>query len=136
MYNYVRGVGKGNAYHIEHILARNDESRALFKGEYGLVDEATFENERNRFGGLLLLKGQDNQSSGAETYADKLRTYTASAPYLAQTLVPDFYKSNSAMSNFMEESELKFSEVPLFTRDSLEKRSELLYRIVKEIWSV
>ena len=136
MYNYVRGVGKGNAYHIEHILARNDESRTLFKREDGTVDEATFENERNRFGGLLLLKGQDNQSSGAEIYADKLRTYTASAPYFAQTLVPDFYKSNSAMSNFMVEFELEFSAVPLFTRDSLEKRSELLYRIVKDIWSV
>jgi len=76
LYNFVRGIGKGNAYHIEHILARNDESRALFVNEAGDFDDAKFENERNRFGGLLLLKGQDNQSSGAEDYCDKLKTYT------------------------------------------------------------
>ena len=108
LYNYVRGTGKGNAYHIEHILARNTESRELFKSSDGLLDEAMFENERNRFGGLVLLKGQDNQSSNKEGYAKKLKTYTGSAPYLAQTLVPDFYKSNSAMKNFIEDSGLAF----------------------------
>jgi hypothetical protein len=137
LYNYVRGTGKGNAYHIEHILARNDESRDLFRTEDGSVDEAMFENERNRFGGLLLLKGQDNQSSGAEPYAEKLRTYTASAPYLAQTLVPDFYKSNVAISKFKEDSGLQFLAVPdSFTRDSLEQRSELLFAITKKIWNI
>ncbi len=135
-YNFVRGTGRGNAYHIEHILARNDESRALFKDDKGIVDEAMFENERNRFGGLLLLKGQDNQSSGAEAYSEKLRTYTGSAPYLAQTLVSDFYKSNSAMAKFMDESGLEFSAVPEFTRHALEQRSELLYAITKKIWDV
>ncbi len=83
LWNYVCGVGRGNAYHVEHILSRNDESRERFQGADGQPDEALFETERNRFGGLLLLKGQDNQSSGNEPYADKLRTYTASAPYLA-----------------------------------------------------
>jgi hypothetical protein len=86
LYNYVSGTGKSNAYHIEHILARNAESRGLFKSGDGGIDEALFENERNRFGGLLLLKGQDNMSSGKERYASKLRTYTGSAPYIAQTL--------------------------------------------------
>ncbi|MCK9364394.1 MAG: DUF262 domain-containing HNH endonuclease family protein [Syntrophales bacterium] len=136
LYNYVSGTGKSNAYHIEHILARNDESRGLFKNAKGDVDEALFENERNRFGGLLLLKGQDNQSSGKESYANKLKTYTGSAPYLAQTLVPDFYKSNSAMQNFIQQSSLEFTPVPQFTLDALEKRSELLYGLTKRIWQV
>jgi hypothetical protein len=136
LYNYVRGTGKGNAYHIEHILARNTESRELFKSSDGLIDEAMFENERNRFGGLLLLKGQDNQSSNKEGYAKKLKTYSGSAPYLAQTLVPDFYKSNSAMKNFKEDSGLAFAPAPQFTRDTLEQRSELLYEITKKIWGV
>jgi len=134
LYNYVRGTGKGNAYHIEHILARNAESRQLFKSSDGLLDEAMFENERNRFGGLLLLKGLDNQSSNKEGYAKKLKTYTGSAPYLAQTLVPDFYKSNSAMKHFVEDSGLAFNPAPQFTRETLEQRSELLYEITKKIW--
>jgi hypothetical protein len=136
LYNYVRGTGRGNAYHIEHILARNDESRELFKGSDGVLDEAMFENQRNRFGGLLLLKGQDNLSSSNERYAEKLATYTGSAPYLAQTLVPDFYKSNSAMKSFIEHSGLQFMAAPQFTRETLEQRSELLYAVTKKIWDV
>jgi hypothetical protein len=134
--NYVRGLGKGNSYHVEHVLARNEESRKLFKGSDGALDEATFENQRNRFGGLLLLKGPDNQSSGNESYAKKLGTYTGSAPYLAQTLVPDFYKSNSAMKSFVQSSGLQFAAAQQFTRDTLEQRSELLYAMTKEIWGV
>jgi hypothetical protein len=136
LYNYVRGTGKGNAYHVEHILARNDESRDLFKGQGGAVDEAMFENERNRFGALLLLKGQDNQSSGNERYTKKLKTYTGSAAYWAQTLVPDFYKSNSALDAFVQRSGLQFVAVPQFTRETLEERSELLYAIAKKIRGV
>lgn len=136
MYNYVCGTGKSNAYHVEHILARNDESRTIFLDAAGNVDEAQFENERNRFGGLLLLKGQDNISSSNELYADKLKTYTGSAPHLAQTLVPDFYKSNSAMNNFVEASGLQFTAAPQFTRNTLESRSELLFAMTKQIWNV
>jgi hypothetical protein len=135
MSNYVRGTGAGTIYHIEHILAHNDESRALFADKKGIVDEELFETERNRFGGLLLLKGPDNSSSGNEKYADKLRTYSAKAPYLARTLVPDFYKANSAMKAFMKDSELEFSGEPAFTRDTLEKRSQLLYAITEKIWT-
>jgi hypothetical protein len=136
LYNYVCGTGKGNAYHIEHILARNNESRDLFKGDDGVVDEALFENQRNRFGGLLLLKGQDNSSSGNESYVKKLKTYTGSAPYLAQTLVDDFYKSNSAMTKLVEDSDLAFQAEPIFDLDTLERRSKLLYEMTKEIWDV
>lgn len=136
MYNYVCGTGRSNAYHIEHILARNDESRKLFTDATGEVDEALFENERNRLGGLLLIKGQDNISSSNELYADKLKTYTGSAPHYAQTLVADFYKSNSAMGNFIVASGLQFNHEPQFTRMALENRSELLFSMTKMIWGV
>jgi hypothetical protein len=94
-----------------------------------------FENERNRIGALLLLKGQDNSSSGNEGYTEKLKTYTGSAPYLARTLVPEFYKSNSAMNAFVEHSGLQFTPAPHFTRDILEQRSTLLYDMTKKIWA-
>ncbi len=134
LYNYVSGTGKGNAYHVEHILARNDESRSLFLDESGEYDESLFESERNRFGALLLLKGQDNISSGNEQYADKLKTYTGSAPYLAQTLVPDFYKSYSAIKDLISNSGINFSPAEQFTREVLEARSQLLYQITIKIW--
>lgn len=136
LFNYVAGVGRTTGYHVEHILSRNDESRTLFVDSQGEVDEALFENERNRFAALLLLKGRDNISSGNENYAQKLKTYTGHAPYWAQTLVQDFYKSNTAMKDFTATSGLKFESVPVFTRDALEQRSDLLYKIVKRIWEV
>jgi len=136
LYNYVRGTGAANSYHVEHILARNDESRKLFQKKDGGIDEAVFENERNRFGGLLLLKGQDNSSSGNERYANKLRTYTGSAPYLARTLVADFYKSNTAVKKFMKNSGLVFAPAPQFSLKTLEERSELLFEMTRKIWNV
>ena len=57
-------------------------------------------------------------------------------PYLAQTLCPDFYKSNSAMKSFIEQSGLAFVAVPQFTRESLDKRSELMYAMIRKIWQV
>jgi hypothetical protein len=136
LYNFVSGTGRRNAYHVEHILSRNDESRALFTDDAGELDEALFENERNRFGALLLLKGLDNQSSGNEIYENKLRTYTGSAPYQAQTLVEDFYKSNTAMKDMIQATGLYFKPVNSFTRETLEERSKLLYDIACRIWGV
>ena len=136
LHNYVSGTGKSNAYHVEHILARNSESRALFTDENGEYDENLFENERNRFGALLLLKGRDNSSSGNENYTGKLGTYTGSAPYLAQTLVPDFYKSYSAMNDFIQKTGIEFAPEERFNIETLEKRSQLLYAITRKIWDV
>ncbi len=136
LWNYVSGIGASNAYHVEHILANNKDNRALFKTLDGETDEALFQTERNRFGGLLLLKGKDNSSSGGEVYAKKLSTYSGSAPYLARTLVPDFYKSNSAMNDFVAKSGIAFKPVSEFTREALEERSQIIYAITKQIWNV
>ena len=136
LWNYVGGTGMATAYHIEHILAHNKESQELFKDASGEIDEGLFQSERNRFGGLLLLKGKDNSSSGGEVYAEKLRTYTGSAPYLARTLVPDFYKSNFAIQDFIKKSGLPFKAVPTFDRQALEERSLLIYTITKQIWGL
>lgn len=136
LYNFVCGTGKYNSYHIEHILSRNEENKALFLDDEGEFDETLFEQERNRFGGLLLMKGLDNQSSGNELYEDKLKTYTGSAPYLAQTLVEDFYKSNACMRDFVNNTGLNFKAISDFNRDALEARSQLIFNIVKNIWNV
>jgi uncharacterized protein with ParB-like and HNH nuclease domain len=55
-----------DVYHIEHIVSNNSTNIALFH------DEEEFNEHRNRLGGLVLLKGKDNESSGNEVYADKL----------------------------------------------------------------
>ena len=43
---------------------------------------------------------------------------------------------NAAMQTFKQETSLDFSPAAAFTRDTLEKRSELFYAITKKIWQV
>lgn len=128
-WDLTRGVGKTNAYHIEHILGRNEENLNLFGN-----DEDIFERERNRFGGLLLLKGRDNQSSGNELYKEKLKTY-AGTLYWNQSLTDDFYKSKLDVGDFIHRYNLAFEPVGKFDQQTLEKRSQLLFDMVKIIWA-
>ena len=83
----VRKTGPVNGFHVEHIISRNDENLELFNG-----DEELFETERNRLGGILLLKGRDNISSNNEVFSQKLKTYGNSL-YWNETLREDCYKS-------------------------------------------
>jgi hypothetical protein len=56
-------TGSKAGFHVEHILAHNKENLAQYAN-----DENRFEEDRNRLGAILLLKGRNNQSSNAERY--------------------------------------------------------------------
>lgn len=128
LYNLVVNTGSTNGFHIEHILAENKENYALFDN-----DEEKFRSERNRLGGLLLLKGKDNISSNNETYSDKLISY-ANTLYWNETLRADSYKSHLDFTNWINASKLNFRPMDKFGPDELEERQKLLYEIVKCIW--
>jgi hypothetical protein len=123
-----RGVKTG--FHIEHILSRNEESLASFEG-----DEEKFEVERNRLGGVLLLKGKDNISSGNELYSLKLKSY-ANTLYWNETLRPDTYHSKLDFRDFNTEHQLGFRALEKFGPDELEERQRLLFQMSTLIWSV
>lgn len=115
-----------------HILA-NDESREnldLFE------NEEEFRIQRNRLGGLVLLKGPVNESSNNELYQDKLRTYSGSGYWFAETLTENFYKSNPEFKNFIEKEQLNFQSFNTFGKGEIESRHRLLFEIVKKIWEV
>jgi hypothetical protein len=127
-YHLVRNRGKKKGHHVEHILANNEQNRALFDG-----DEELFIRERNRLGGLVLLKGPDNQSSGNECYSDKLKTY-AHGPILSATLTEDFYHSNVGFAKLMRDYQLEFRAIEKFDRDAIEERHRLYFKLAKLIW--
>lgn len=108
--------GAVNGFHIEHILARNDENVALFG-----KDQERFEQERNRLGATLLLRGQDNQSSGDELYSKKLATY-ANTLLWNETLREDSYKSKLDFTRFADQSGLPFKALDKFGPDEIEER--------------
>jgi hypothetical protein len=92
-----------------------------------------FERERNRLGGLLLLKGADNISSNNEIYSNKLKTY-ANTLYWNETLRQDSYKSKLDFTRMIDKFKLGFRPLDKFGPDELEERHRLLYDIVKIIW--
>ncbi|MFQ6404329.1 DUF262 domain-containing protein [Methylophilus sp. 'Pure River'] len=128
LYDLVQNTGTVNGFHIEHILADNDENLKLFND-----DEEKFKSERNRLGGLLLLKGKDNISSNNESYKKKLQSY-ANTLYWNETLREDSYKSKLDFSNMIEKYKLNFRAMNEFGQNELDERHELLYEMVLHIW--
>ena len=127
--NLVRNNGYVNGYHVEHILSHNNENLQAFKN-----DEEVFERERNRLGGLLLLRGNSNQSSGNEQYVDKLKTYAQSL-YWNATLCNDTYHANLDLQNLLTNYNLKIRPMDIFGPDELEERHKLLAQMVQIIWN-
>ncbi len=128
LYDLVANTGSVNGFHIEHILAQNDENKKIFND-----DEELFERERNRLGGLLLLKGKDNISSNNETYLNKLKSY-ANTLYWNETLREDTYKSKLDFTNMINKHKLSFRPMNEFGPSELEERHKLLFNMSKKIW--
>jgi hypothetical protein len=125
----VTKTGAKTGFHVEHILSWNDENRELFSG-----DEERFEQERNRLGGILLLKGKDNISSNNEPYSEKLKSY-ANTLYWNETLRADSYKSKLDMKELREHYKLDLKPLNQFGPDELEGRHRLLFEIAKIVWN-
>ncbi len=123
----VTKTGAKSGFHIEHILSYNEENLSYFE------DEEVFERERNRLGGILLLKGRDNISSGNELFSEKLKTYNNTL-YWNESLRHDFYKSKKDLHDFMSNEGISFEAYNKFGQEELEARHKLLYELVKRIW--
>ena len=121
-------TGAKTGFHVEHILAWNDENKALFDD-----NEERFEQERNWLGGILLLKGKDNISSNNELYNDKLRSY-ANTLYWNETLRSDSYKSKLDFKQLCERYQLDIRPHDSFGPDEIEARHRLLFDLTKTIW--
>jgi uncharacterized protein with ParB-like and HNH nuclease domain len=128
LYDLVQNTGSKNGFHIEHILSENAENKALFNN-----DEEYFERERNRLGGLLLLKGKDNISSNNESYKKKLKSY-ANTLYWNETLREDTYKSKLDFTDMMKKHNLQLRPMETFGPLELEERHKLLFDMIKIIW--
>lgn len=129
LYDLVANTGSVNGFHIEHILAQNEENKTYFND-----DEELFERERNRLGGLLLLKGKDNISSNNEIYSNKLKSY-ANTLYWNETLREDAYKSKLDFTKMINKYNLSCRPINEFGPSELEERHKLLFEMAKIIWS-
>lgn len=129
IYNLVANTGAVNGFHIEHIIAENEENHHLFND-----DLEYYNSQRNRLGGLLLLKGKDNESSNNETYDKKLESY-ANTLYWNESLRSDSYKSKLDFQKMIDKYHLEFRPLDKFGPEELEERHKLLFKIAKIIWN-
>ena len=127
--NLVSSSGARTGFHVEHILSHNAENLELFGN-----DEERFNQERNRLGGILLLKGKDNISSNNEVFADKLKSY-ANTLYWNETLRADAYKSKLDFMAFSKAKNLAFRSLDKFGPEELEERHKLLFEVASLIWT-
>ena len=97
-------------------------------------DDERFEQERNRLGGVLLLKGKDNISSGNEVYEEKLKSY-ANTLYWNETLRADSYKSKLDMTALCSKHDLDLTPLERFGPSELESRHRLLFKLIGIIWN-
>lgn len=127
-------TGGKTGYHIEHILSHNTTNISYFESE------EEFERERNKLGGLLLLKDKVNISSGNEEYKDKLKTYSNGLVWGRSLCEELYHKTNKDFLAFNEkmcsDKSISFKPYKTFDKNALNERSKLLYEIVKIIWEV
>lgn len=129
MADLVTRTGPKTGFHVEHILSWNQDNLALFND-----DDERFEQERNRLGGVLLLKGKDNISSGNEVYEEKLKSY-ANTLYWNETLRADSYKSKLDMTALCSKHDLDLTPLERFGPSELESRHRLLFKLIGIIWN-
>ncbi len=114
-------------FEIEHIWANHAEQHPEFP------DEQAFAEQRNRFGGLLLLPKDFNASYGDKPYEVKLQHYFGQN-VLAKSLHPKCYEHHPTFLRLRDERGLPFEPIPDFTVESFTKRQWLYQRVCEEIW--
>lgn len=127
-YNMARNTGSVYGFHIEHILANNDENRTLFDN-----DDELFRIERNKLGALLLLRGRDNEASSNEPFMKKVKTYAGSLLW-NQTLHPDFYHNKKGFIEFNTRYDLGFKTYEVYDKEAINERQLILFKLVRLIW--
>lgn len=117
-------------FEIEHIWANH------WKEHPELKSQQAFDEQRNRFGGLLLLPKDFNASYGDKPYAVKLPLYLAQDNVLAQSLHPKWPDSNPTFDRVKKEFRLAFKATreDSFTVQDSADRQALYQRLCEVIW--
>ena len=126
--------GKGR-FEIEHIWSNRPEEH-----EDEFDSPAEFAEQRNRFGGLLLLPKSFNASYGDMPYTNgedqdqaKLTHYN-NQNLLARSLHRQCYINNPGFKQFMKASGLPFKAHKRFQKKDLDSRCQLYRTIAEQIW--
>ncbi len=124
-------------YHIEHMFARNEKIYKQFLNDDGEFDEKKFNDERNRLGAVILLKGNENIRTSNDIYKDKFNSYVNSGFLWNKILTDSINKASiNSCSNTIKQhfKSYKPDESGLLPIEAISERQHLLYLLIKEIY--
>ncbi|MBR9920020.1 MAG: DUF262 domain-containing protein [Bacteroidetes bacterium] len=138
--HYITHSGQSpvNGFHVEHMFSNNELIMNQFLDEEGGFDEALFNEERNRLGALLLLKGNENIRTSNWPYKDKFDSYRNSGFLWNKILTGAINKAsiNSCEHEIKHQfKDYEPDEQGLLPRYAIDERQQLLFEIIKEIYS-
>jgi hypothetical protein len=117
-------------YQVEHVWADKYDQH---KDEFSHSSE--FEDYRNKFGDLILLPDDFNQSYGKKPYVEKLEGYLGQN-VLAKSFHPEWYKKNPSFLSYRDRSGLPFKPYAAdFKKANIDERQELYRLLCEQIWS-
>lgn len=127
---------KGKPFEVEHLWANKYE-----RHKDNFADKHSFENYRNRLGGLILLPNGTNQSFKDMYVSQKVKHYLKEN-ILAQSFSPEAYKNNPNFTKAIKALDLPFKafeskeveNAETFTKDHIDQRQQLYFRICNRIW--
>jgi len=137
--HYITHSGNRPAYgfHIEHMFARNEKIYNQFLNESGVFDDKKFNDERNRLGAVILLKGNENIRTSNDIYKDKFNSY-ANSGFLWNKILTGTINMAS-LNSCSNPIKLHFKTyLPdkdgLLSVEAIDERQYLLFLIIKEIY--
>lgn len=137
--HYITHSGNRPAYgyHIEHMFARNEKIYEQFLNEDGEFDEKKFNDERNRLGAVILLKGNENIRASNDIYKDKFNSYVNSGFLWNKILTGSINKASiNSCSNPIKQHFKSFipDESGLLPIEAINERQHLLFLLIEEIY--
>lgn len=115
-------------YDVEHILPDDFETyRAYFH------DEEDFQNNRRKFGNLLLLTQDKNRSYKDMPYDERVKCYLTDN-ILAQAMNEAAYQNHPHFLTLAER--YPFQPFEVFQKEGIHARQELYHALAKDIWNV
>jgi uncharacterized protein with ParB-like and HNH nuclease domain len=132
------GNRPAHGFHIEHIFSNNEKIMEQFTDDKGEYDEKLFIDERNRLGAVILLKGNENIRTSNGIYKNKIKSYQNSGFIWNRILTNSI--NLASLNNCNDEIVKDFkSYAPdkdgLLTRDAINERQELLFKLITKIYS-
>lgn len=127
-----------NGFHIEHMFANEERIMNQFKDKNDEFDEKLFNEQRNRLGALILLKGNENLRTQNWIYKRKIKSY-ANSGFIWNRILTNAINPAS-INNCTDSIKNSFkSYLPdvegLLTKDAIDERQQLLFKLIQKIYS-